>query len=46
MSRFNHESEPVVCTPLDAVRTFYATPLDALAIGGFYLRKSVAGRSP
>lgn len=42
---FNHESEPVVCTPLDALRTFYSTPLDALALGGYLVRKSAGGRS-
>jgi carbamoyltransferase len=36
---FNHEAEPIVCTPLDALRTFAATPLDALAIGGFLITK-------
>lgn len=36
---FNHEAEPVVCTPTDALRTFYSTPLDALAIGGFLITK-------
>lgn len=36
---FNHEAEPVVCTPIDALRTFYSTPLDALAIGGFLITK-------
>jgi len=37
---FNHEAEPIVCTPLDALRTFFTTPLDVLAIGGFMVRKS------
>lgn len=36
---FNHEAEPIVCTPQDALRTFYASPLDVLAIGGFLIRK-------
>jgi carbamoyltransferase len=36
---FNHDAEPVVCTPTDALRTFYCTPLDALAIGGFLITK-------
>jgi carbamoyltransferase len=37
---FNREDEPIVCTPLDALRTFYATPLDALFIGGFMVSKA------
>ncbi|MCX4094563.1 carbamoyltransferase [Nocardia sp. alder85J] len=36
---FNADAEPIVCTPADALRTFYATPLDALAIGGFMITK-------
>ncbi len=36
---FNHEAEPIVCTPRDAVATFAAGPLDALAIGPFLVRK-------
>jgi carbamoyltransferase len=36
---FNHEAEPIVCTPRDAVATFAASPLDALAIGPFLIRK-------
>jgi carbamoyltransferase len=38
---FNHEAEPIVCTPTDALRTFWSTPLDALAIGGFLVTKDV-----
>jgi carbamoyltransferase len=36
---FNHESEPIVCTPRDAVATFAASPLDLLAIGPFLVAK-------
>ncbi|WP_234378499.1 carbamoyltransferase [Streptomyces sp. H036] len=36
---FNHEREPIVCTPHDAIATFAAGPLDALAIGPFLVRK-------
>ncbi len=36
---FNHEAEPIVCTPRDAVATFAASPLDMLAIGPFLVRK-------
>lgn len=40
---FNHEAEPIVCTPRDAVATFAGSPLDMLAIGPFLVRKD--GRS-
>ena len=36
---FNASHEPIVCTPQDALRTFYSTNLDALAIGSFLVRK-------
>lgn len=36
---FNNEKEPIVCTPLDALRTFYETGLDELAIGPFLVKK-------
>ncbi|MEU9074366.1 carbamoyltransferase C-terminal domain-containing protein [Kitasatospora sp. NPDC048538] len=36
---FNHEAEPIVCSPRDAVATFAAGPLDVLAIGPFLDRK-------
>jgi carbamoyltransferase len=36
---FNVRGEPIVCTPRDAVTSFYATPLDALVIGSFLLEK-------
>lgn len=36
---FNIKGEPIVCTPHDAIRTFSATGLDALAIGSFLLTK-------
>ena len=36
---FNIKGEPIVCSPQDALRTFYATGLDALAIGNCLLRK-------
>ncbi|MBS13505.1 MAG: hypothetical protein CME19_18140 [Gemmatimonadetes bacterium] len=37
---FNVQGEPIVERPLDAVRTFYSTGLDALVIGPFILQKS------
>ena len=36
---FNLAGEPIVCTPLDAVRTFYTSGMDALFIGGYVVRK-------
>jgi carbamoyltransferase len=39
---FNTRSEPIVCSPRDAVETFYSAPLDALIIGSFLLQKESA----
>lgn len=36
---FNLKGEPVVNSPRDAVRTFYSSGLDALAIGNFIIEK-------
>jgi carbamoyltransferase len=36
---FNVKGEPIVCSPRDALRTFWSTGLDALAIGPFILEK-------
>lgn len=36
---FNVKGEPIVCTVQDALRTFWSTGLDALAIGSFLVRK-------
>jgi len=36
---FNTRSEPVVCSPRDAVECFWTSPIDALAIGSFILEK-------
>lgn len=36
---FNTRGEPIVCTPRDAVESFFTSPLDALAIGSFLVRK-------
>jgi carbamoyltransferase len=36
---FNTRSEPVVCTPRDAVECFWTSPIDALVIGSYLLRK-------
>jgi carbamoyltransferase len=36
---FNTRSEPVVCTPRDAVECFWTSPIDALVIGSCVLEK-------
>lgn len=36
---FNVMGEPIVCTPHEAIRCFYSTGLDALAIGNFLVSK-------
>lgn len=36
---FNDESQPIVNTPKEAVKTFYSTGIDVLAVGNFILRK-------
>ncbi len=36
---FNLFSEPLVCTPRDAVRSFYSSGIDAMFIGSFFLQK-------
>jgi carbamoyltransferase len=36
---FNTRSEPIVCTPRDAVECFWTSPIDVLAIGPFVLEK-------
>jgi carbamoyltransferase len=36
---FNTRGEPIVCTPRDALESFWTTPLDALAIGQFIVEK-------
>jgi carbamoyltransferase len=37
---FNDKEEPIVCTPEQALRTFFATNLDVLVMGNFYILKS------
>ena len=39
---FNTRSEPVVCSPRDAVECFWTSPLDALILGPFLLEKAQA----
>lgn len=36
---FNNEKEPIVCSPSDALKTFYETGMDLLAIGPFLVKK-------
>ena len=37
---FNLKGEPIVCTPEDAIRTFYSSGLDVLVLGDFLVRKT------
>lgn len=39
---FNLNGEPVVCSPVDAIRTFYSCGLDALVLGNHILRKPLS----
>ena len=36
---FNTRGEPIVCSPRDAIESFWTSPLDALVIGPFVLEK-------
>ncbi|HEX2184090.1 MAG TPA: carbamoyltransferase C-terminal domain-containing protein, partial [Chloroflexota bacterium] len=36
---FNLKGEPIVCTPKDAIRTFYSSGLDFLVLGNFVVAK-------
>jgi carbamoyltransferase len=36
---FNIKGEPIVCSPSDAIRCFYGSGIDVLAIGSFVLEK-------
>jgi len=38
---FNLNGEPIVCTPADALRTFFSCGLDALVMGDYLIRKGV-----
>ena len=40
---FNTRSEPIVCSPRDAIECFWSSPLDALVIGPFLLEKPING---
>jgi len=41
---FNLRGEPIVCTPKDAIRTFYSSGLDFLVLGDFVVAKDPAWR--
>lgn len=36
---FNDRAEPIVCSPADALKTYFGTGIDALVIGSFVLEK-------
>jgi len=36
---FNINGEPIVCTPTDAIRTFYSCGLDVLVLGDYVVMK-------
>lgn len=36
---FNVRGEPIVCSPVDAIRCYYGSGMDALAIGPYWLQK-------
>ncbi|WP_028310345.1 carbamoyltransferase family protein [Derxia gummosa] len=40
---FNTRGEPVVCSPRDALESFWTSPLDALVIGSFIVEKRHGG---
>lgn len=42
---FNIKGEAIVCSPRDALRTFFSTGIDALAIGTFLIEKPKAPRA-
>jgi carbamoyltransferase len=39
---FNLKGEPIVCTPKDAIRTFYSSGLDFLVMGSYVVAKEAA----
>ena len=36
---FNLFGDPLVCTPRDAVRSFYSSGIDSLFVGNFFIQK-------
>jgi carbamoyltransferase len=43
---FNLKDDPTVCSPKDAVQTFYTSGLDDLLMGDFVVSKEVKSNSP
>jgi carbamoyltransferase len=41
---FNLRGEPIVCSPKDAIRTFYSSGLDFLVLGDFIIAKDPSWR--
>jgi carbamoyltransferase len=41
---FNLKGEPIVCTPKDAIRTFFSSGLDFLVMGSYVVAKDQAYR--
>lgn len=39
---FNLRGEPIVCSPRDAIRTFYSSGLDFLVLGNFVISKDLS----
>ncbi len=39
---FNVRTQPIVCTPRDALEAFFTSPIDVLAIGSFLVTKQAA----
>lgn len=37
---FNTRGQPIVCSPQDAIESFWSSPLDALVMGSFLIEKS------
>ena len=37
---FNLNGEPIVCSPKDAIRTFFSCGLDVLILGNFLIKKN------
>jgi len=42
---FNIQGSPIVCTPGDALKTFFTSGLDVLVIGDYIIKKGVSGNS-
>ena len=43
---FNLKGEPIVCTPQDALKTFYSSGLDFLVLGNHIVSKDPTWRLP